>query len=45
VLKLDELSSGEQQIVLLCAAILVANAAIVAIEEPELSLDFKTLSS
>jgi hypothetical protein len=41
VLKLDELSSGEQQIVLLCAAILVANAAVVAIEEPELSLDLK----
>jgi predicted ATPase len=41
VLKLSELSSGEQQIVILTAAILIANAAIVAIEEPELSLDLK----
>jgi predicted ATPase len=41
VLKLSELSSGEQQIVILTAAILIANAAIVAIEEPELSLDLE----
>lgn len=41
VLRLDELSSGEQQMVLLSAAVMVANAAIVAVEEPELSLDFK----
>lgn len=39
VLALDELSSGERQIVLLAAAVFVADASIVAIEEPELSLD------
>lgn len=41
VLRLTDLSSGEQQLVLLCATILVANASIVAVEEPELSVDFK----
>lgn len=35
----DELSSGEQQFIALCANVLLANAPIVAIEEPELSLD------
>lgn len=38
VLRLSELSSGEQQIVALCAAALTSRAAIVAIEEPEISL-------
>jgi hypothetical protein len=38
VLRLSELSSGEQQIVALCAALLTSRAAIVAIEEPEISL-------
>ncbi len=39
ILRLSELSSGEQQIVALCAAVLTSRAAIVAIEEPEISLD------
>ena len=38
VLRLSELSSGEQQIVALCAAVLTSRASIVAIEEPEISL-------
>jgi energy-coupling factor transporter ATP-binding protein EcfA2 len=42
VLGLDELSSGERQLVVLFAAVLLADAAIVAIEEPELSLDAKS---
>lgn len=44
VLSFSELSSGEQQIVVLCAAILLSNAAILVIEEPEISLDFKNQS-
>ena len=39
VLGLDELSSGERQLVILFAGVLLAEAAIVAVEEPELSLD------
>lgn len=38
VLALKELSSGEQQLVRLCATVLL-NSGILAIEEPELSLD------
>ncbi len=38
ILRLSELSSGEQQIIALCAAVLTSRAAIVAIEEPEISL-------
>ncbi len=38
ILRVSELSSGEQQVVALCAAVLTSRAAIVAIEEPELSL-------
>jgi predicted ATPase len=38
VLRHMELSSGEQQVLGLCAAILTSGAAIVAIEEPEVSL-------
>lgn len=41
VLAFPELSSGEQQILLLCAASLLANAGILVIEEPEISLDVK----
>lgn len=41
VLRLGELSSGEQQIMVICAAILLSNAAIFVLEEPELSLDHK----
>lgn len=45
VLRLSELSSGEQQIVAVCAAVLTSRAAIVAIEEPEISLhpDYQSL--
>jgi energy-coupling factor transporter ATP-binding protein EcfA2 len=39
VLGLEELSSGERQLVVLFAGVLLAEAAIVAVEEPELSLD------
>ncbi|MDC0745112.1 AAA family ATPase [Polyangium mundeleinium] len=39
ILRVSELSSGEQQVVALCAAVLTSRAAIVAIEEPEISLD------
>lgn len=39
VLGLEELSSGERQLVVLFAGVLLSEAAIVAIEEPELSLD------
>lgn len=38
VLRLRELSSGEQQVVAICAAIITSRAAIVAIAQPELSL-------
>jgi hypothetical protein len=38
ILRVSELSSGEQQVVALCAAVLTSRAAIVAIEEPEISL-------
>lgn len=38
ILRLSELSSGEQQVVAMCAAALTSRAAIVAIEEPEISL-------
>lgn len=39
VLALKELSSGEQQLVRLCAATVLLNSSLLAIEEPELSLD------
>ncbi len=42
VLGLEELSSGERQLVILFGAVLLANAPIIAIEEPELSLDAKS---
>jgi AAA domain, putative AbiEii toxin, Type IV TA system len=42
VLGLDALSSGERQLVVLFAAVLLADAAIVVVEEPELSLDAKS---
>lgn len=38
VLRLEELSSGEQQMVAVCAAIMTSRASIIAIAEPELSL-------
>jgi hypothetical protein len=41
VLGLDELSSGEQQILVLCAAVMLARAGIFVVMEPELSLDAK----
>lgn len=41
VLGLNELSSGEQQVAVLCAASLLSASAILAIEEPEISLDAK----
>lgn len=41
VLALDELSSGEQHVIVLLAASLLARSAILAIEEPEISLDAK----
>jgi hypothetical protein len=40
VLSMKDLSSGEQQLVRLCAVATLVNTAILAIEEPELSLDF-----
>ena len=45
ILRVSELSSGEQQVVALCAAVLTSRAAIVAIEEPEISLhpDYQVL--
>jgi hypothetical protein len=42
VLGLDELSSGEQELAALVAGVLLARAAIVAIEEPEMGLDADT---
>lgn len=42
VLGLSELSSGEQELVALTAGLLLARAAIVAVEEPEMGLDAKT---
>jgi len=41
VLALQELSSGEQQIIVLTAASMLSDSAILAIQEPELSLDYK----
>jgi hypothetical protein len=41
VLRLDELSSGEQQLIVLYASVVFARTPIVAIAEPELSLDEK----
>jgi hypothetical protein len=41
VLTLDQLSSGEQQLVVLLAVALLARASVLAIEEPEISLDTK----
>jgi hypothetical protein len=38
ILRISELSSGEQHVVALCAAVLTSRAAIVAVEEPEISL-------
>jgi hypothetical protein len=38
ILQLSELSSGEQQVIALTAAVLTSRAAIVAVEEPEISL-------
>jgi len=38
ILRVSELSSGEQQVVALAAAVLTSRAAVVAIEEPEISL-------
>jgi AAA domain, putative AbiEii toxin, Type IV TA system len=38
ILRVSELSSGEQQVVAMCAAVLTSRAAVVAIEEPEISL-------
>ncbi|WP_437901590.1 AAA family ATPase [Sorangium sp. So ce124] len=38
ILRLSELSSGEQQVVALVAGVLTSRAGLVAIEEPELSL-------
>src|SRR5262249_26015772 len=38
ILRVSELSSGEQQVVAMCAAVLTSRAAVVAIEEPEMSL-------
>lgn len=45
VLGLDELSSGEQQLVVLYASVVFAQTPIVAIMEPELSLDEKNQKS
>lgn len=39
ILGLDDLSSGEQQVVATLSAILLSDAAILSIEEPELNLD------
>jgi len=41
VLAFGELSSGEQQIIVLSATSLLANAGILVIQEPEISLDLK----
>jgi hypothetical protein len=41
VLRLDELSSGEQQLLAMYASVVLAAAPLVVIEEPELSLDDK----
>jgi AAA domain, putative AbiEii toxin, Type IV TA system len=38
ILQLSELSSGEQQVIALVAAMLTSRAALVAVEEPEISL-------
>jgi len=38
ILRVSELSSGEQQVVAMCAAVLTSRAAVVAVEEPEISL-------
>lgn len=38
ILPISRLSSGEQQLITLCAALLTSRASIVAIEEPEMSL-------
>lgn len=38
ILRVSELSSGEQQVVALAAAVLTSRAAVVAVEEPEISL-------
>jgi AAA domain, putative AbiEii toxin, Type IV TA system len=38
ILQLSELSSGEQQVIAVCAAVLTSGAAIIAVEEPEMSL-------
>lgn len=42
VLGLDELSSGEQELVSLTAALLLSKAGIVALQEPEMGLDVQT---
>ncbi len=39
ILGLEELSSGEQQIVTLLASVMLSRAAVLAIQEPELNLD------
>ena len=39
VLGLNELSSGEQHVIVLCASSLLARAGILCIQEPEISLD------
>jgi hypothetical protein len=41
VLALEELSSGEQQVIVLSAASLLSRSAILAVQEPEISLDYK----
>jgi hypothetical protein len=41
-LGLDELSSGEQELATLTAGLLLARSAIVALEEPEMGLDYAT---
>lgn len=41
VLGLEQLSSGEQQVIVLSAMALLANSGILAIQEPEISLDVK----
>jgi len=38
ILQLSELSSGERQAIAIMAAVLTSRAAIVAVEEPEISL-------
>ncbi len=44
ILSLGDLSSGERQLVALCATMFTADSAIVALEEPELSLDARNQS-